>query len=448
MIEKDRLDVFKNAPVSRAVMINTIPAIISILMVLIYNLADTFFIGQTHNALLVAAVSLATPVFLIFMGLGTVFGIGGTSVISRAMGEGRYDYAKKVSSFCMWCSVGVGLLLSLCIWVFMDATLSWIGASSDTWEPAKTYLSIICLAGPFAVVSTCFSNLIRAEGQSQKAMMGLLIGNLLNVVLDPILILLFGWGIAGAALATVIGNIIGAGYYIVYFLRGKSALSIHVKHFTLKHHVATGVLAIGIPASLGSFLMSFSNIIVNSLMSTYGDMAVAGIGVAMKVTIVTGMVSIGFGQGIQPLLGFCVGANLWERFKHVLKFSVITSLAISLVLTGLAYLFIDQIINAFLYNQSAHDYAVTLGCILLSTSFLSGLFFVLSSALQAMGAAKEALIINLSRQGFIYIPALFVLNSLFFANGLALAQPVADVLSAGLVIFLYYRTTKRLIVNL
>ena len=195
MNEKDRLDVFKNAPVFKAVMINTIPAIIAILMVLIYNLADTFFIGQTHNALLVAAVSLATPVFLIFMGLGTIFGVGGTSVIARAMGEGRYDYAKKVSSFCMWCSAGVGLVLSICILVFMDAILTRIGASSDTWEAAKTYLSIISLCGPFAVVSTCFSSVIRAEGQSRKAMMGLLIGNLLNVVLDPIMILLFGWAL-------------------------------------------------------------------------------------------------------------------------------------------------------------------------------------------------------------------------------------------------------------
>ena len=242
----------------------------------------------------------------------------------------------------------------------------------------------------------------------------------------------------------MIGNIIGTVYYIVYFLRGKSALSIHIKHFTLKNRVATGVLAIGVPASLSAFLMSFSNIIINSLMSAYGDMAVAGIGVAMKVTIITGMISIGFGQGIQPLLGFCVGAKLWDRFKRVMKFSVFTSLAISLVLTGLTYLFINQIINAFLFDQSAHDYAVTFGRILMSTSILSGLFFVLGSALQAMGAAKEALIINLSRQGFIYIPAMFVLNILLFAEGLVLAQPVSDVLSTALVIFLYYRTIKRL----
>ena len=263
-------------------------------MVLIYNLADTFFIGQTHDDLQVAAVSLATPVFLLFMAVGTIFGIGGTSVISRAMGEGRTDYAKKVCSFCMWSCVGVGIIMSALFLLFMDQILALIGASADTWEYAKTYLTIVSLSGPFVLIANCYSNVIRAEGQSGKAMMGQLIGNLLNVVLDPIMILVFGWNIAGAAIATVIGNAAGAIYYIFYFLSGKSMLSINPKDFSVKNKVASGVLTIGIPAALGSLLMSVSNIIMNSQMGKYGDMAVAGVGVAMKVTMLTGMVVLFF----------------------------------------------------------------------------------------------------------------------------------------------------------
>ena len=193
---------------------NAVPAMLAMLMVLIYNLADTFFIGQTHDALQVAAVSLATPVFLIFMAVGTIFGIGGTSVISRAMGEGREAYAKKVCSFCMWSCVIVGVILSAVFLIFMDSILALCGASQETLEPAETYLTIVSFCGPFVLISNCYSNVIRAEGQSGKAMMGQLIGNLLNVVLDPILILGFGWNIAGAAIATVIGNVVGAGYYM------------------------------------------------------------------------------------------------------------------------------------------------------------------------------------------------------------------------------------------
>ena len=180
--------------------------------------------------------------------------------------------------------------------IFMDQILAMIGASAETWDYAKTYLTIVSCSGPFVLIANCYSNVIRAEGQSGKAMMGQLLGNLLNVILDPIMILVFGWNIAGAAIATVIGNVVGAGYYIVYFLKGSSSLSISLKDFSVKENVASGVLAIGIPAALGNLLMSLSSIIMNSQMAKYGDMAVAGVGVAMKVTMMTGMVCIGLGQ--------------------------------------------------------------------------------------------------------------------------------------------------------
>lgn len=232
MEDNKSMEVFAKAPIRKAVLQNALPAMAAMLMVLIYNLADTFFIGQPHDDLQVAAVSLATPVFLLFMSVETVFGIGGTSVISRALGEGRRDYA-------------------------------------------KTYLTIVGCSGPFVLIANCYSNVIRAEGQSGKAMMGQLLENLLNVILDPIMILVFGWNIAGVAIATIIGNVVGAGYYIVYFLKGSSSLSISLKDFSVKEKVASGVLAIGVPAALGNLLMSLSSIIMNSQMAKYGDMAVA-----------------------------------------------------------------------------------------------------------------------------------------------------------------------------
>lgn len=437
MEQNKSLEIFENAPVRKAVFQNALPAMAAMLMVLIYNLADTFFIGQTHDDLQVAAVSLATPVFLLFMAVGTIFGIGGTSVISRSLGEGQKDYAKKVCSFCMWSCVGVGLLMSVLFLLFTDQILSLVGASGDTWDHAKTYLKIVSISGPFVLIANCYSNIIRAEGESGKAMMGQLLGNLLNVILDPIMILVFKWDIAGAAIATVIGNVVGAVYYIYYFLHGNSALSIKLNDFCIKDKVAANVLVIGIPAALGSLLMSVSSIIMNSQMAKYGDMAVAGVGVAMKVTMMTSMVCIGLGQGIQPLLGYCVGAKNRNRYKSVLRFSLIFALALSTVLTILCYLFTGQIVSVFLTDASAYDYGVSFSRILLSTSFLFGVFYVLINALQASGAATASLIVNISRQGFIYIPAMFALGALFHETGLILAQPVADVLSLILAVILF-----------
>ena len=443
-MEQKSLEVFESMPVPKAVFKNALPAMAAMLMVLVYNLADTFFIGQTHDALQVAAVSLATPVFLIFMTVGTVFGMGGTSVISRALGEGRKDYAKKVCSFCMWGCVIVGVVMAALFLIFMEQILSLIGASSDTWDLAKTYLMIVVCSGPFVLISNCYSNVIRTEGESGRACMGQLLGNLLNVVLDPIMILGFGWNIAGAAIATVIGNVFGAGYYISYFLRGKSSLSVRLKDFTLREKVCSSVLAIGVPAALGSMLMSVSQIIINSQMAEYGDMAIAGMGVAMKVVIIAGMVCMGLGQGVQPLLGYLVGAKLWKRFNDVFKFSMIFSLILGVVLTAVCYLFANQIVSVFLTDVTAFDYAVSFARILLTTSFLFGVFYVLTNALQAMGAATASLVINLSRQGIIFIPALFILKAALGLNGLIWAQPVADILSLALAAVLYVNTYKKL----
>lgn len=443
-MEQKSLEVFESMPVPKAVFKNALPAMAAMLMVLVYNLADTFFIGQTHDALQVAAVSLATPVFLIFMAVGTVFGMGGTSVISRALGEGRKDYARKVCSFCMWGCVIVGVVMAALFLIFMEPILSLIGASSDTWDLAKTYLMIVVCSGPFVLISNCYANVIRTEGESGRACMGQLLGNLLNVVLDPIMILGFGWNIAGAAIATVIGNVFGAGYYISYFLRGKSSLSVRLKDFTLREKVCSSVLAIGVPAALGSMLMSVSQIIINSQMAEYGDMAIAGMGVAMKVVTITGMVCIGLGQGVQPLLGYCVGAKLWKRFKDVFKFSIIFSFILGVVLTVICYLFTNQIVSAFLPDGTAYDYAVQFAKILLTTSSIFGVFYVLTNALQAMGAATASLVINLSRQGIIFIPVLFILKAVLGLTGLVWAQPAADILSILLAAVLYVNTYKKL----
>lgn len=445
MEENKSLEVFENMPVRKAVFQNALPAMAAMLMVLIYNLADTFFVGQTNDDLQVAAVSLATPVFLLFMAVGTIFGIGGTSVISRSLGEGRKDHAKKVCSFCMWSCVGVGVLMSVLFLSFMNQILGFVGASADTWEYAKTYLTIVSVSGPFTLIANCYSNVIRAEGESGKAMIGQVLGNLLNVILDPVMILVFKWNIAGAAIATVIGNVVGAGYYIGYFLRGESTLSIKLKDFCVKDKVATSVLSIGIPAALGSLLMSVSSIIMNGQMARYGDMALAGVGVAMKVTMMTGMVCIGLGQGIQPLLGYCVGAKKWKRYKSVLRFSLAFAFALSTVLTVVCYLFTNQIVSAFLTDQVAYEYGVSFSRILLSTSFLFGVFYVLTNALQASGAAAESLIVSISRQGLIYIPAMFALDVVFHEAGLIWAQPVADILSLVMAILLYARKSKRMI---
>lgn len=437
-------EIFRNAPVPKAVISNVIPAIVSMLMVLLYNLADTFFIGQTKNAYMVAAVSIATPAFLIFMAIGLLFGIGGTSLISRMLGEGRSEYAKHTSSFCFWTGLVIGIISMICISVFAEPVSIMIGASSETLSYTARYLRLISIGIPFLIVSNAFSNIIRAEGRANTAMAGMIAGNLINIILDPVMIIGFGWNVAGAAIATVIGNAFSAFFYLFHLNSKRSMLSVRPKDYKAGSGILTGVLAIGIPASLNSILMSTSNIIANNLMKKYGDMAVAGMGVAMKVNMIAVMLLIGLGSGIQPLLGYCFGAGNKKRYLSVLKFSLGLSFALSMVMTVICYCGASPLVKAFLDNQDAFGYGMSFARIYIYSGPVLGILFVFINAIQSTGAALPSLILSISRQGLLYMPIVFTINIIFdSAKMLVLAQPVTDYLAAALSLVLFIITFRK-----
>ncbi len=441
---KDSTEIFRDAPVPKAVLSNVIPSIISMIMVLVYNLADTFFIGQTKNAFMVAAVSLATPVFLIFMAIGMLFGIGGTSLISRMLGEGKDKYAKKTSSFCFWTGIAVGIIAMIAILIFVEPLCRMVGASDDTIDFAMQYLGILAFGIPFLIVSNTFSNIIRADGNAKKAMIGVVLGNITNIILDPIMILVLDWNVAGAAIATVIGNVVSVAVYMHHLLSKGSILSVKPSDFSASRKIVFGVLAIGLPASLNSILMSSSNIIINNMMSGFDDMAVAGLGVAMKVNMIGVMLLIGVGIGIQPLLGYCYGAGNRKRYMAVLRFSCIFALILSAIMTSICYFGAAPLVNAFLEEPDAFTYGFEFSRILIISGPILGLLFVFVNAIQSTGAAVPSLILSISRQGIIYIPLLLIFRLVSdSAHVLVLTQPVTDYMALLLSIVLFILTMRR-----
>lgn len=440
----DTKQAFEDMPVAKAVLVNAVPAVLSMLVTLIYNVADTFFIGQTGDEMQVAAVSLATPVFLLFMAIGTLYGIGGTSVISRAFGEGRDDFARTVGSFCFWMSVFTGIL---CILVFlsgMDYILQWIGASGNTEGYARTYLSCVAWSAPFVIVSTAFSNIVRAEGKSKEAMNGVLIGTVLNIVLDPVFILWLDYGIAGAAWATVIGYTVATAYYVLLLTGKRSGLTISLSRFNLKAETAAPVFAIGIPASLNCIMMSVSTIILNVCLVSYGDRVVAAMGVASKVIMMVVLVQLGLGQGIQPLLGYCYGARRWDRFKAVMRLSLLAGLGMGISLTLLCGWFSDSLVACFIDSESIREYGVPFVRTLLLSGPVMGVLFIYINALA--GCRCGRVLVPAFHQ-----PARHHLHSVPAAVRPALpvgrgggGTAVADVLSLLLAVCLFLRTKKRM----
>ncbi|MBR0094636.1 MAG: MATE family efflux transporter [Synergistaceae bacterium] len=423
--------------IHRQVISNIIPAIIVEIMILIYNLADTFFIAQTNDPYQIAAVSLAFPVFMMLITMGIIFMAGGMSCISRALGAGNKERADNIASFCIWASIAVGVLMTFVFMLFIRKIIIAIGASVNTFLPTYAYLSIVMASAPFVLFSMACSGIMRAQNKASIAMNGQIIGNVVNIILDPIMIIYMKMGITGAAVATLLGTVIGAAYYIGYFLAGQSSLSINIKKFRLQGGIALGVFVIGIPAALDPCLMSISQIIMNSLMSAYGDMAVAAAGVSMKIEHIAGIIAMGCGQGVQPLLGFCVGAKDWDRYRGILKYSLKVAVSVSLFMVAMCYLFTNSIVRVFLINPEAFAYAVDFLRMKLTSSVFFTIFFIFVNALQAMGAAKASFVLSFCRQCVLYVPLLFIMNHFMGLYGLVWALPMAELLSLLQTVLMY-----------
>ena len=433
---KDNRQLFEEAPVPKAVAVMAVPTMISMLVVVIYNMADTFFIGQTGDPMKVAAVSLATPVFMVFMALGNLFGIGGSSAISRALGEKKAERARNISSFCCYGSLGLGIFMALLFLAGMDGILKMIGASENTIGYARDYLTYIAFGGPFIMFGTAFGNILRGEGASKESMIGNMIGTVTNIVLDPVMILGLNWGVVGAAVATVIGNMAASGFYLIYFLRKKSSLSIRLKDFRAGERIAASVLAIGIPASLNNILMSCANIVLNLVLGRYGDTPVAAMGVAMKSNMLVVLLQIGLCTGIQPLIGYNYGARNKKRLLQVFRFTGMCAVAVGTVLTVIMVLARQAVIQAFINDSEVIAYGIRMVIALQMSGPVLGILFLCINTIQGMGKALPSLVLTVCRQGLIFIPFIFILNSLFGLEGAIYAQPAADFVSIILSLFI------------
>ncbi|MCD7796260.1 MAG: MATE family efflux transporter [Clostridiales bacterium] len=402
-------------------------------------MSTRFFVGQTGDSNQVAAVSVSMPLFMLFIAVGNLFGVGGCAFISRSLGEGKNDRVKSISSFCIYSDIAIGLLLTVIFLAFREPILYLVGASDNTIGFAVDYLKWVAIGSPFIVTAIATGNLVRGEGAAKDSMIGMVIDQIANIILDPIFILdkgdsLFGFampfgfdmGVAGAAIATVLGNVLSVLYFLIYFLRGKSILSITPKRFTVKNGIAKGVIGVGLPACLNNLLMSLSNIIVNTVLVSYSDNAVAAMGVAMKANMLVTMLQLGLAQGVQPLIGYCYGARNYKRLKNTLAFSIACNVVIGTVMTLFYIIFRESVIGVFIDDSEVISLGVKMLTALMSPGPVIGIIFVLNFAFQGMGKDAQSLILSAGRQGLIYIPLLFILNKLAGLNGIIWAKAVAN----------------------
>lgn len=437
-------DLMSSMKVSQAVAKMAIPSVISSLVTVVYNMADTFFVGQTGDPLQVAAVSLTNPIFILLMAFANMFGMGGSAVASMAMGEKNETRVKNTSSFVTYASLIIGILFALILYLFMSPILHLFGANEQTYAFAQGYTFHIAYGAPFIIWSAASSFVVRAEGASKEAMIGSMIGTIVNIVLDPIFISGFGMGAAGAAIATTIGNILASIYYLWYFLKKSQAFSILPKYFTCKNQILTRVCATGLPTAIFSALMSISTIVLNQILVAYGNAPVAAIGIVFKANMFITFLQMGLANGVQPLLGYNYGAGNQKRFIAVDRFTKKCCIIVGILATALFFFFREPIIRLFINDTDVIHYGVQmLVAYMLSGPFI-GILFANMNCLQSTGNAFPATILSVLRQGLLLIPLLYLLNAVFGLNGVIYGQALTDYVAIGLSILFWNSKRKKM----
>lgn len=401
-----------------------VPTIVIMLVTVLYNMADTFFIGKTNNPDKIAALSLCGPLFSILTGLGTLLGSGGCTLISLALGKRDYKKIKACTSLCFTFSLLIGFLFLLITLFTLEPVCVFLGADASTLPYVYSYVRIIALGSPIILFTNIFTNLIRADGDAVASMICNLLGTVSNIVLDALFIMVFSLDVEGAAMATVAGNLISTIYLICHIRKNPELFSLTIRNVKLEKDVVIPLLTLGIPLACSTILMSFSHIFSNRLMMSYGAAAVAAQNVAGKVGMLLTMLVMGICMGLQPAISYNHAAGNRQRVKQILQKAGLFSVFSGTVLSIVCFLLRDKLMMAFINNQEV----LQLGKIMMSASVSVGPFYgfyqLCQVYLQATGKASYATIVAILDKGVFYLPVLYLLNALFGMYGAAFTATV------------------------
>ncbi len=431
----------KEASVWKLLFTMGLPVIVVMIVNVLYNMADVFFMGQTGETMQVAAISLCGPAFNIFQGVGTLFGAGACTAIALALGQGDREKVKYYTAFCTWAAVGTGVVLSAAMLLFMAPLLGLMGANAETAGAAKTYLSIVALCSPFMMFCGALGNALRADGSSAKMMMISLVGTGVNILLDPLFILAFGWGIAGAAAATVLGNVVSC-VLVILHVHQSDCFTFSPRYFTLKRDISLRVMGLGVPMALGTVLMCFSSMFSNQLLVKYGNVAVAANGVAGKAGMLVGMIVMGVCMGMQPVISYAFGMGDRQRLRQIVWVTGAATTLLSTLLGGGFLLGREGFVRAFLDDQQVLEIGQFMMLSLVAAP-VGGIYQLCSAYLQGTGKVSYATVTSLLSKGIVFIPVVFAGEALLGLPGLVFAGAVTDLISTAIGVALCIKWSRQ-----
>ena len=432
---------FEEAPVTRAVLSLVIPTIISQLITVVYNMADTFFVGQIGDPNQVAAVSLCMPAFVFLTGLANLLGIGGSSLMARSLGRGERQKARQTAAFSIWTAAAVSLLYGLGLLLVRRTLLPALGADSQTFDFCCQYMFWTVTVGALpTVMNQALAHLVRSAGHASQASFGVALGGILNILLDPVFIFGLRLEVAGAAIATMLSNVLATLYYLV-LLRGKGYaqdISFHPRYYTWGAGIPREVLLVGLPSFLMNVMGVLSNVTINKLMSGYSNAAVAGIGVAKKIDMLSFAIATGMSQGVLPLIGYNYSSRNIKRMKAALKTDFLFSFFIALAGTVFLFTCAGPIVRAFIDDPETVSYGGLFQKIICITGPCISVTMLAITTFQSVGKKLQPMALSLLRKGGLDIPFMLLMNRLLGVKGIVWATPIADMgaMLAAIVLFI------------
>lgn len=440
---------FSEMPVRRAVLSLAVPTVLSQIITVIYNMADTFFIGQLNDPNQVAAATIAMPAFVVLTALSNLFGIGGASKIARCLGRKDPDAARRTAAFSIWTAAGTALAYGVGVLLAGSWLLPLLGANAGTYAFAADYLfwTVTVGAAP-TVLNAALAHLIRTEGYARQAGFGVALGGLMNIALDPLFIFALRMEITGAAVATMLSNTAAAAYFFVflYRIRKRTVITPDPRQYSLGGGIPAEVLVGGLPSFLMMMLGCLSNGVLNRLVTSYSNEAMAGMGIAKKIDMIAFSVAQGMTQGVLPLVAYNYASGNRRRMTAAIRATLTYTLAIACTATVTLFLFAAPITRCFIQNAETVAYGGDFLRIICFTCPSTAVNFMVITVFQATKQKVQPLVLSLLRKGSLDIPLMIALNAWVGVRGIAWATPLADWLALGvsLALFLpYLRSMKR-----
>ena len=442
-MNENRIKILKEENIAKALFKLGIPMVISLLVAALYNVVDTYFVSGLGKEA-VAAVSVAFPIQLIFLGIGLTFGAGAGSYISRLLGAKNNKEANIVATVSLFSSAIVAIILAIVLFYSLDSVMKFMGATPVIMELAKTYTSLFIIGGVLGAVNVTLGNLAVSQGAAKISLKAMIVGSLSNIILDPIFIFKLNLGVKGAAIATLIARVITSLMYLIYFIGDKNLIKIKIQNFKPTVAIYKEILKIGISLLILQILQTIAISKISYAASFYGEEAIAAMGIVLRIVTLGTNVVAGYMKGLQPIAGFNYGAKDYERVQEAIKSSIKWTTLFCIVWTAIIYLFAPSILSIFGKDKDVLRIAIPAlrAAVIMFITF--GFQFTYATLYLAIGKALAGAFLNSLRQGIVFIPVILLLPKMMGLDGVIYAQAISDVLTTIITVPFALSVSKQL----